>query len=172
MYKARPLVVPVQYQPRYRPYSLPKVIPKLRYVEIDDFNNPSCTPPSTNDIASFTTRLGEQSKAITSVRKRGPRRSGDAPRRSKSPVAGPSRLPVRAISVSSSDSAIANAGAPSSGSSGNPDVDSDLQLRRLQTGQGLTFKQWMGICMRCPECDYYFLQGKVFEKHVKNCFGA
>ena len=152
-------------QHRYRPYSLPKAIPKLKYVEIDDFDNPSCTPPSANDIASFTTRIGEKSKAITSVRKRA---SGDACR-SPQAVAGPSRL--GAISVSSSDS-VASAGTPSSSISGRGADDSAaLSLRRLQTGQGLTFEQWMGVCAQCAECGDYFLQGELFKKHEKNCLG-
>lgn len=166
MSKARPLPNPMQHQHlgRYRPYSLPKEIPKLRYVEIDDFDNPSCTPPSAFDKASFTTRIGEQSKAVTSVRK-----CGD-PRRS--PVAGPSHL--GAISVSSSDSAASPgplSGFKMSQSSTSADDSASLQLRRLQTGQGLTFEQWMSVCVRCPKCDNFYLQGKVFEKHVKKCLG-
>ena len=64
---------PVPAMGWYHPYSLPKdsEIPKLRYVEIDNFNNSSCTTPSAIDKASFTTRFGEKSKAITSVRKLG-----------------------------------------------------------------------------------------------------
>lgn len=52
---------------RYHPYLLPKVTPKLKYVKINNFDNPSCMLPSAVDIASFTTRMGEHSKAITSV---------------------------------------------------------------------------------------------------------
>ena len=153
---------------RYRPYSLPKdsEIPKLRYVEIDDFDNPSCTTPSAIDKASFTTRFGEKSKAITSVRKRGNARAG-------LPVAGPSHM--GAISISSSDS-VTSVKDPGS-SSGFKRLRSStgagggacLQLQRLQNGQGLTFEQWMGVCMRCSKCDYYFLQGEFFEKHEKKC---
>jgi hypothetical protein len=165
----------MQYQHRYRPYSLPKAIPKLRYVEIDDFDNPSCTPPSANDIASFTTRLGEKSKAITSVRKRASHSHGGE----ASPVAGSSRL--EAISVSSSDS-FASARAPSSSGPScssssirvsGVDASACLQLhwQRLQTGQGLTFEEWMSVCTRCAECDKYYLPGKFFEEHEKTCFG-
>lgn len=156
---------------RYRPYSLPKTIPTLKYIEIDDFNNPSCTPPSANDIASFTTRIGDQSKAITSVRKR---HGGDA---RESPVAGPSQhLGAISVTLSESDS-VASAGTPSSGfkmscSSTSADDNASLQLRRLQAGQGLTFEQLMDVCARCPKCDNYYLQGKIFEKHEKMCLGA
>jgi len=132
-----------------------KEMPKLRYVEIDDFNNPLCTPPSADDVMSFTSKIGEQSKAITSIRK-------DT---CGSPVAGPSRL--RAISISS-DSTTSAGGASISD---DDDDDAFLQLRHLQTGQGLDSEQWLSISAQCPECEHYYLQGKFFKKHVKMCLG-
>jgi hypothetical protein len=141
------------------------VIPKLRYVEIDDFDNPSCTLPSANDIASFTTRIGEQSKAVTSVRKHASRDAAGDACGSPQAVAGPFCL--GAISVSSSDSAAS--ATPSSSIS--VDDSASLSLRRLQTGQGLTFEQWMGVCAQCPECGDYYLRGKFCKEHEKKCLG-
>ena len=100
-------------------------------------------------------KIGEQSKAITSIQK-------DT---CGSPVASPSRLRANSIS---SDS-ITSAG----GASINDDDDDNafLQLLRLQTGQGLDSEQWLSVSAQCPECEHYYRQGKFFKKHMEMCLG-
>ena len=118
----------------------------MQNVEIDDFHNPSC-----------------KQKIF--------RKRGDA-RGSPASVAGPSHL--GAISISSDSVATGSVGDPGpSSSSGFETLRSSTSasacLQCLQTGQGLTSEQWMGVCARCPKCDKYYLRGKFFEKH--ECVG-
>ncbi|KJA22512.1 hypothetical protein HYPSUDRAFT_66982 [Hypholoma sublateritium FD-334 SS-4] len=157
---------------RYQPYHnerLPKASVPLKYVEIDDFDNPSCTLPTMLDRQSFPASSGPRgaSTAITRITKRkatgnniknedeDPSELALGVHDESHPVAGPSRLRhERAISISSTES--------------STDHVAERNISQLTAGRGLSATQLFGMTSQCEKCKMFFLESAI-EAHKVTC---
>lgn len=155
---------------------------KRRYIEIDEFDNPSCNTPSMSESKAFPrmssstsisqalTHIIKKKKTIPSTSTGG---SSDQDTWYSTPIrrfesssaAGPSTRQLSpAISLSSDDDI-----APAATSDHNADHDAaSNQFERLLDGHGLTPGQYTNLVKMCRNCAFFFVHHKL-EAHTVEC---
>ncbi|KJA15068.1 hypothetical protein HYPSUDRAFT_59027 [Hypholoma sublateritium FD-334 SS-4] len=153
---------------------------KRRYIEIDEFDNPSSNAPSMTESKSFPTMSSSTSisRALTHVTKKkkpeipststggsSDRDTWYSMRRFESPpVAGPSTRQLSpAISLSSNGDIV-----PAAAS--DHDAASNL-FDRLLDGRGLTPGQYTNLVKMCTNCAFFFVHHKL-EAHTTKCIAS
>ena len=161
---------------RILPRRVDKPLPKpgkRRYIEIDEYDNPSCNAPSMSESESFPRMSSSAaiSGALTHITKKqkipstGTGNSSDrdtwwySMRRFDSPpVAGPSTRQLSPAISLSSDGDIVPAAAS------DHDAASNL-FDRLLDGRGLTPGQYTNLVKMCTNCAFFFVHHKL-EAHT------